>query len=163
MTLSPDTAFLKGAPQPLVVVRPQPTADVFELYRRVTKPGRPSLLLDSANAAGPVARYSFICSEPYLTLTGRGAEYTIQSEGQQQRGIGSAVEVLQELLHDSAIARPPGLPRFMAAQLAISATTLSVPSNPFPRWLSTICGCRTSTWSCSIWWQPSITGPACST
>ncbi|MEB2339052.1 MAG: anthranilate synthase component I family protein [Nitrospirales bacterium] len=112
MTLSPDTAFLKGAPQPLVVVRPQPTADVFELYRRVTKPGRPSLLLDSANAAGPVARYSFICSEPYLTLTGRGAEYTIQSEGQQQRGIGSAVEVLQELLHDSAIARPPGLPPF---------------------------------------------------
>ena len=112
MTSSSNRAFLSGSPQPLVVVRPQPNADVFELYRQLTRPGRPSFLLESGNGTSATARYSFFGSDPYLTLSGRALEYQIESADQVRTYNGSAFQALQRALADSTIAKPDCLPPF---------------------------------------------------
>lgn len=112
MTSSPQRAFLNGPPQPLVVVRPQPNADVFELYTRMVRPDRPSFLLESGNGTSATARYSFFGHDPYLTLTGRGQKYQIETADQVRTHYGSAFQALQKALADSTIAKPDGLPPF---------------------------------------------------
>jgi para-aminobenzoate synthetase component I len=112
MTSSYDTLFLNGPPQPLVVVRPQPNVDVFELYRRLARPDRPSFLLESANGTSATARYSFFGSDPYLTLSGRAQDYQTASAGRVQNYHGSAFDALQQALADSTIAQPEGVPPF---------------------------------------------------
>jgi aminodeoxychorismate synthase component I len=112
MMVSSHSAFLNGPPQPLVVARPQPNADVFELYRRLARPDRPSFLLESGNGASTTARYSFFGSDPYLTLTGRAMEYRIETAGRIRTCSGSAYHALQRMLAASTIARPDGIPPF---------------------------------------------------
>ena len=112
MTSSSDRPFLSGPPQPLVVVRPQPDVDVFELYRRLARPDCPSFLLESANGTSATARYSFFGNDPYLTLSGRAQEYQIASAGRVQNYNGSAFDALQQALADSTIAKPEGVPPF---------------------------------------------------
>lgn len=112
MTLSSHKAFLSGPPQPLVSVRLQPNADVFELYRRLAGPDRASVLLESGNGTDATARYSFFGTDPYLTLTGHAQEYRIETAGQTRIYSGSAFHALQRTLDDSMIARPDGLPPF---------------------------------------------------
>ncbi|MBA2484541.1 MAG: anthranilate synthase component I family protein [Nitrospira sp.] len=112
MTSSSHKAFLSGPPQPLVVVRPQPTADAFELYRRLASPNRPSFLLESGNGTRATARYSFFGSDPYLTLSGRASEYEIERAGQIRTYSGSAYHALQRILADSRIVKPDGIPPF---------------------------------------------------
>ena len=82
MSFPSHQAFLSGPPQPLVVVRPQPDADAFELYCRLAPADRPSFLLESANGTDTTARYSFFGRDPYLTLTSRAQEYRIETEEQ---------------------------------------------------------------------------------
>ena len=103
-------SFLSEPPQPLVVVRPQPTADVFDLYRRLARPERPSFLLESGNGTDATARYSFFGSEPYRTLVGYAQDYQIEAEGQIRHFKGSGLHALQHALADSTIPRPDGLP-----------------------------------------------------
>ena len=110
--VSSHSAFLNGHPQPLVVVRPQPTADVFELYRRLARPDRPSFLLESGNGTSATARYSFFGSDPYLILTGRALEYRIETAGQVRTYSGSAYHAFQRMLAAPAIERPDGIPPF---------------------------------------------------
>jgi aminodeoxychorismate synthase component I len=105
-------AFLSGPPQPLVLVRPQPKADVFELYQRLAGPDRPSFLLESGNGTETTARYSFFGIDPYLTLTGHAQEYRIETAGQTRIYSGSAFHAFQHTLADSMLARPDGLPPF---------------------------------------------------
>jgi len=105
-------AFLSGPAQPLVVVRPQPNADVFELYGRMVRPDRPSFLLESGNGTSATARYSFFGNDPYLTLTGRGQKYQIETADEVRTHHGSAFQALQQTLADSTIAKPDGLPPF---------------------------------------------------
>ena len=112
MSVSSQKAFLSGQPQPLVAVCPQPSADAFELYRRLARTDRPSFLLESGKGTSATARYSFLGSDPYLTLTGRGEEYQIETLGQIQTFRGSAFRALQQALADSTISRPDGLPPF---------------------------------------------------
>ncbi|MCE3222676.1 MAG: pabB [Nitrospira sp.] len=112
MTSSSDDAFLSGPPQPLVLVRPQPDADVFELYRRLARPDRPSFLLESAHGTSTTARYSFFGCDPYLTLTGRAQEYQIQTADHIRTYNGSPFQALQQAMADSVIAKPDGLPPF---------------------------------------------------
>ena len=117
MTSSYDRAFLSGPPRPLVLVRPQPNADPFMLYRRLAKPDRPSFLLESGNGSHTTARYSFFGSDPYLTLTGRGLHYQMDCGGLVRTYKGSGLEALRQTLADSIIARPDGLPPFFGGAL----------------------------------------------
>jgi aminodeoxychorismate synthase component I len=112
MSVPYDKTFLSGPPQPLVLVRPQPDADAFELYRRLAGTDRPSFLLESGNGTDSTARYSFFGSDPYLTLTGRGQEYQIETLGHVRTYRGSAFHLLQQILADSTIPKPDSLPPF---------------------------------------------------
>ncbi len=104
--------FLSGPPQPLVLVRPQPDVDAFELYTRIAAAERPSFLLESANGTDTTARYSFFGRDPYLTLTSRAQEYRIETGGQIRHYLGSGLQALQQKLAASTITRPEGLPPF---------------------------------------------------
>jgi len=112
MSFSSHQAFLSGPPQPLVVVRPQPDVDAFELYCRLAPAERPSFLLESANGTDTTARYSFFGRDPYLTLTSRAQEYQIETGGQIRRYQGSGIQALQQALAESTITKPEGLPPF---------------------------------------------------
>lgn len=112
MTDSSQQAFLHGPPQPLVVVRRQPDADPFELYRRLASTHRPSFLLESANGRQGTARYSFFGNEPYLTLSGRGQEHRIEEAGRVTVTAGSSFEALGRILDGSVISPPKGIPPF---------------------------------------------------
>ena len=112
MTDSSHQAFLHGPPQPLVVVRPQPEADPFELYRRLASTNRPSFLLESANGSRSTARYSFFGSEPYLTMSGRAQEYCVEEAGRSKVLSGSAFQALGHMLGASKIPHREGIPPF---------------------------------------------------
>ena len=112
MTDVSHQTFLKGPPQPLVVVRPQPKADVFELYQRFSLTGRPSFLLESGNGTNATARYSFFSSDPYLTLTGQAQEYQVETDQHRNTSRGSVFEAFRQAFADSTIPRPDGLPPF---------------------------------------------------
>lgn len=112
MTDYSHQAFLHGPPQPLVVVRPQPNADPFELYQRLAPTNRPSFLLESGNGTHITARYSFFGSEPYLTVSGRGQEYQVEEEGQSTVVTGSAFQALGRILGASMIHQLEGIPPF---------------------------------------------------
>jgi anthranilate/para-aminobenzoate synthase component I len=112
MSFSSHQTFLSGPPQPLVVVRPQPDADAFELYCRLAPAARPSFLLESANGTDSTARYSFFGRDPYLTLTSRAQDYRIETGGQIRHYQGSGLQALQQALARSTITRPEGLPPF---------------------------------------------------
>ncbi|WHZ24430.1 MAG: Para-aminobenzoate synthase, aminase component [Nitrospira sp.] len=112
MSFSSHQAFLDNKPQPLVVVRPQPDADVFELYRRLTRGNRPSFLLESGNGTDATARYSFFGHNPYLMLTGREQTYQTETRGQVRTYCGSAFHAFQQVLAESRIAQPDNIPPF---------------------------------------------------
>jgi para-aminobenzoate synthetase component 1 len=112
MTTSPAKTFLSGPPQPLVLVRPQPPADSLDLYRRLVRPGRPSVLLESGNGTSRTARYSFMGSDPYLVLSGRAQEHQIETADHVRAYSGSPFEALQRILAESTIPKPDDLPPF---------------------------------------------------
>ena len=112
MNASAHKAFLSGPPQPLVLVRPQPPVDPFELYKRLARPGRPSVLLESGHGTSRTARYSFMGSDPYLVLSGRARGYQIETSDQACTYRGSPFEAFQRLLTASAIPKPDNLPPF---------------------------------------------------
>lgn len=112
MTVLSHQTFLSGPPQPLVVVRPQPKADVFELYQRLPVTDSPSFLLESGNGTTATARYSFFSSNPYLTLTGRAQDYQLETGGQTKTFRGSAFDAFRQAFADSTIPHPDGLPPF---------------------------------------------------
>ena len=112
MTELSHHTFLSGPPQPLVVVRPHPKADVFELYQRLALTDFPSFLLESGNGTNATARYSFFGSHPYLTLTGRAQDYQWNTGEQVNTCHGSVFDAFQQAFADSTIPLPAGLPPF---------------------------------------------------
>lgn len=106
--------FLMAAqPQPLILSVPQPEADVFELYRRIAEPGRPSFLLESGKGGSGVARWSFFGSDPYLELSGKGTRYELRSRDGSVIYKGDPFKALAELLKASRIPRPEDAPPFI--------------------------------------------------
>jgi anthranilate/para-aminobenzoate synthase component I len=106
--------FLMAAqPQPLILSVPQPEADVFELYRRLTAPGRPSFLLESGKGGGAVARWSFFGSDPYLELSGKGSRYELRTRDGSTVHKGDPFKALADLVRASRIPRPEDAPPFI--------------------------------------------------
>lgn len=104
--------LIEERPEPLVLTLPQPETDVYELYRRVAVPGRPSFLLESGKGTDRIARYSFIGSDPYLVLSGKDHRCELQRGEQVVVLDRDPFAVLAELLRASRTARPEGVPPF---------------------------------------------------
>jgi para-aminobenzoate synthetase component 1 len=104
--------LMEERPEPLAVSLPLPEADAFELYRRIAQPGRPSFLLESGKGGEGIARYSFLGSDPYLVLSGKGSGYTLCSRDRTTSHEGNPLTALADLMRASRMPRPEGLPPF---------------------------------------------------
>ncbi len=105
--------LMTAQPQPLMLSVPQPETDVFELYRRIASPGRPSFLLESGKGSSGVARWSFFGSDPYLELSGKGMRYELRTRDGSTVHKGDPFKALTELIRASRIARPDDAPPFV--------------------------------------------------
>jgi aminodeoxychorismate synthase component I len=99
-------------PEPLMLSVTQPEADAFELYRRLAVPGQPSFLLESGKGSEAIARYSFLGSDPYLILSGKGQRYIVKTRDQLITHEGNPFQALAGLVRASRMPRPDGYPPF---------------------------------------------------
>ncbi|MBM4132603.1 MAG: anthranilate synthase component I family protein [Nitrospira sp.] len=104
--------LMEERPEPLAVSLPLPEADPFELHRRLAVPGRPSFLLESGKGGEGIARWSFLGSDPYLMLSGKGARYDLTGPGGTTSHDGNPFTALADLMRASRMPRPDGLPPF---------------------------------------------------
>lgn len=104
--------LIEAHPEPLALSLPQPAEDAFELYRRIALPNRPSFLLESGKGGDVVARYSFMGTDPYLVLSGKGRQYELRARDRTTAQEGDPFAALASLMRRSRIARPEGLPPF---------------------------------------------------
>jgi aminodeoxychorismate synthase component I len=99
-------------PGPLTLSTCLPPADACELYRRIAVPERPSFLLESGKGDPVVSRYSFLGTDPYLVLAGRGARYELRTRTRTTIHDGDPFAALAGLLRASRLERPRDLPPF---------------------------------------------------
>lgn len=104
--------LIEERPEPLVLSLPLPQADVYELYRRMAIPGRPSFLLESGKGGDAIARYSFLGSDPYLILSGKADRYELAAPDRTVVKAGEPFTALVDLLRSFRMPRPEGLPPF---------------------------------------------------
>lgn len=104
--------LIEERPEPLALTLPLPATDPFELYGRIKTPGRPSFLLESGKGVEAVARYSFLGSDPYLVLTGKGSGYELRSRERTILHEDNPFTALASLLRASRMPRPEDLPPF---------------------------------------------------
>jgi para-aminobenzoate synthetase component 1 len=104
--------YLRGLPQPLTLMSPEPRCGAFELYRRIARPGIPSFLVESGGAADRTARYSFLADSPYAILTGTEEGAQLLEHSRMVHLPEPAYDKLFALIEDSHIAARPGLPPF---------------------------------------------------
>jgi len=112
LAMSSANPFLQGPPSPLVMTRPRPAASPFELYAKIATSRRPSVLFESGNGRTSMGRYSFLASDPYEVLSGRGDRYVRRTaQGYEEWG-PAPFQRLARLVGNSYIARPPDAPPF---------------------------------------------------
>ena len=99
-------------PGPLVLSIPLPHASPYDLYRRMTLPGRPSFLLESGKGPLSIGRYSFLGSDPYMMLSGKGSRYELKTHEGTATYQGNALAALAGYLKRSRMPKPDGLPPF---------------------------------------------------
>lgn len=108
----PSISFLQGPPSPLVVTRDCPRKTPFELYSRIVSPRLPSVLFESGNGGTVRGRYSFLATDPYETLRGKGDRWVRRTaEGREEPG-SNPFQCLTQLIRQSYIPRPPDVPPF---------------------------------------------------
>ncbi len=110
-------SYLKGPPQPLVLSISQPAADPFELYRRIARPDWPSFFLESGKGGALTARYSFMGSDPYMTLSGKNGSCTVKTPERTVISAQSPFDLLRRVLLDGKITRPGGVPPFFGGAI----------------------------------------------
>lgn len=111
-SLPSSIPFLHGAPSPLILTRPYPSANPFELYAKIATARHPSFLFESGNGVGAMGRYSYFGVDPYLTVHGKGDTFVRRSiQGRMDTGI-SPFQSLAHLLNRQRIVRPPHVPPF---------------------------------------------------
>lgn len=124
--------LIERQPEPLVLSVPWPAADVFELYQRIARPGRPSFLLESGKGSDAIARYSFIGSDPYLVLAGKGSHYELRARDRTTRHAGDPFAVFTELLRASRMPCPEGVPPFFGGAVGYLSYDLVRRFEPLP-------------------------------
>ena len=118
-------------PEPLALSVPLPAANAFELYRRLAA-APPSFLLESGGGGARTARYSFLCSDPYLILSGKGDSYQLRTRESIETGVGDPFQLLMSLLRSSRMPRPEGLPPFFGGAIGYFGYDLVRRFEPIP-------------------------------
>ena len=111
--MPPDTSssFLHGPPSPLIVTRPCPSSNPFELYANIASTTHPSFLLETGG--GPsMGRYSYFSTDPYCKLSGTGNHLVEQPTWGHSRPEAVPFQRLAQLFADQHIARPLEAPPF---------------------------------------------------
>jgi anthranilate synthase component 1 len=80
-----------------------------------------SFLLESVERGEHVGRYTFLGARPYMVLTSRGDEITIQRGRKKDGRRGDLLPVLRELLGEHKPALVPGLPPFASGAVGYMA------------------------------------------
>ena len=106
-------------PAPLVLTLSAPPGDVLTWYRRQARPGAASFLLESGKGPEHIARYSFLGSDPYLLLTGRGSRYELTTRDRSVAMEGPPFAVLAGMMRNARLTRPEGLPPFLGGAVGI--------------------------------------------
>ena len=104
--------LLEAQPQPLSLSIPAPGIDTFELYRRISPTSQPSFLLESAHGHERTARYSFMGSDPYLLLTGKGDRCELRRRDGVVLQERNPFAALVKLMRASRMPQPEDLPPF---------------------------------------------------
>jgi anthranilate synthase component 1 len=73
-----------------------------------------SFLLESVEGGEKVGRYTFLGARPYMRVTARGAEITLERGKEQESRAGNLFDLVRDLLREHRPAQVPGLPPFTA-------------------------------------------------
>ncbi len=115
--------------------------DPLEAYRKLRRPGHPSVLLETARPGGRTGRYSFVAWEPCGGFRARGRQIeSVNGRGRSaRRTTGDPFEVLRRQLTAAGrapVASPPGWPPFTGGAIGYvgyEAGTLLEPRLPARR------------------------------
>jgi para-aminobenzoate synthetase component I len=109
--------FLQGHPSPLVVTIPCPSSNPFELYAKIASSQQPSFFFESGTGTAAMGRYSFFATDPYLVLSGKGDGYRQHTTAGDEESGPAPFTRLAQLVGNSPIARPPGVPPFFGGAI----------------------------------------------
>ncbi|HSN04149.1 MAG TPA: anthranilate synthase component I family protein [Nitrospira sp.] len=112
MTTPSPTPFLDGPPRPLIVTLRGTSLSPFEQYARIASDAEPSFLFESGKGPLSTGRYSFFADAPYQTLSGKNRDWAIRTADGKTRTGQKPFHKLAEMMQQSPIARPPGIPPF---------------------------------------------------
>src|ERR1041385_2810476 len=80
-----------------------------------------AFLLESVEGGEKIGRYTFLGARPYMILTARGGQITLERHGKKTRAAGDVFKVLDSLLREHTPAHVPGLPPFTAGAVGFFA------------------------------------------
>lgn len=80
-----------------------------------------AFLLESVEGGEKIGRYTFLGARPYMVVSARGPQITIERGRQRERRQGSIFEVLRRLLGQHRPAQVTGLPPFTAGAVGFFA------------------------------------------
>jgi len=80
-----------------------------------------AFLLESVEGGEKIGRYTFLGARPYMILTARGRQITLERHGKKTRAEGDVFKVLDGLLREHTPAHVAGLPPFTAGAVGFFA------------------------------------------
>ena len=80
-----------------------------------------AFLLESVEGGEKIGRYTFLGARPYMILTARGRQITLERHGKKTRSEGDVFKVLDGLLREHTPAHVAGLPPFTAGAVGFFA------------------------------------------
>jgi anthranilate synthase component 1 len=80
-----------------------------------------AFLLESVEGGEKIGRYTFLGARPYMVLTARGRQITLERNGKKSQQEGDVFKVLDGLLREHTPAHVPGLPPFTAGAVGFFA------------------------------------------
>jgi anthranilate synthase component 1 len=80
-----------------------------------------AFLLESVEGGEKIGRYTFLGARPYMILTARGRQITLERHGKKAHQEGDVFKVLDGLLREHTPAHVPGLPPFTAGAVGFFA------------------------------------------
>ena len=110
-------AFLNSKePVPIYKKRALGDLDPLRIYQNVARRS-PSFLLESIKGPDRIGRYSFIATEPFLTLAAKGHQIRLIEDQSTTSCVGDPIDLLSKLIARFQVARPKELPPFFGGGL----------------------------------------------
>lgn len=82
-----------------------------------------AFLLESVEGGSNWARYSFIGTDPFITISGKNGVITVEHDGRRQQMEGKPIEELKALLRQYRSPMVDGLPPFTGGAISFSDMT----------------------------------------